>query len=114
MSAGDWLHLVVLLQLPGAAVGWLTARSVYRRRPPAGGEISPRQCASPMTDAKFVGGRRPGIVPERVPPPPPPPAVVNGEIMEFIRARLDEDEHIARGLAAVWAGHPDYLEEWSP
>jgi len=32
VSAAQWLHLVVLLQLPGAASGWLAARSVYRRR----------------------------------------------------------------------------------
>lgn len=32
MSAGDWLHLIVLLQLPGGLIGFIAARDIYRRR----------------------------------------------------------------------------------
>jgi hypothetical protein len=32
MSLGNWLHLIVMLQIPGGIVGWLGARSAYRSR----------------------------------------------------------------------------------
>jgi hypothetical protein len=32
MSAANWLHLAVHLQIPGCIVAWLFARSVYRKQ----------------------------------------------------------------------------------
>lgn len=32
MSRADWLHLIVLLQIPGFLVGWLGARLVHREK----------------------------------------------------------------------------------
>jgi hypothetical protein len=34
MSLASWIHLIVILQVPGFIVGFLGARDIYRRRAP--------------------------------------------------------------------------------